>query len=309
MTTSQTERHSEHVGELYDRLGEFVAAVMGGSLHYGYWPAGAGAADSADSADVRDDSMAAASRRMTALMIGKLGARPGQRVLDVGCGNGTPAVHLAQALDVEVVGVNVAARQIAQATALAAAEGVAGRVRFVLADAQTMPGESGSFDAAWLFESLLHMPDHEAVLRRVAELLKPGGRLVISNLVQLGRLSEAEVAELQPLYQSFGISDVLPLADYPALLAKAGFGVEEIVDITEESVQRTMQTILESAGALRARMSRELDAMPDSEDRFASLAPGQSTELALVSRLAQASDIGYAIVVAAKTGEVAPDAG
>ncbi|MBC3990056.1 class I SAM-dependent methyltransferase [Streptomyces sp. AC563] len=72
--------HAESISAMYDQSTEFFLEALGGSIHYGYWP------DASDRG-----SMVEASRRMTALMIEKLGATAGQSVLDIGCGAGRPA--------------------------------------------------------------------------------------------------------------------------------------------------------------------------------------------------------------------------
>lgn len=277
------------VGELYDQIGQFVELTLGGSLHYGYWR------DENDPA-----SMTEASERMTDLMVDKLGLRPGDRILDVGCGNGRPALRLASTADVSVLGVNIAPGQVASANESAKSAGLADRVRFAVADAGDLRLEPGTFHGAWLFESLLHMPDEHAVLRGIGAALKPGGRLVISNLVLLAPLTDERAEQLRPLWQTFQIASVLPLADYPAMLAKYGFTTTEVLDVTAHSVERTMQAILGAQAALRRQMSSTLDGLEASQDRFAEFAPDQSTDLALVTRLANAAEIGYAIVVAIK---------
>jgi cyclopropane fatty-acyl-phospholipid synthase-like methyltransferase len=263
------ERPTAAIGELYDQVGGLVEQVMGGSLHYGYWH---GADDSAD--------MREASERMTDLMVEKLGAHPGDRILDVGCGNGRPALRLASASGASVLGVNIAPGQVATATGHAERESMADRVRFAVADAGNLRLTPGSFDGAWLFESLLHMPDERAVLRGIHAALRPGARLVIANLVLLAPLAEERVQQLRPLWQTFQIASIRPLASYQSLLDQCGFATAEILDVTPNSVPRTMQTILGAQAGLRVE--------------------GLEEPLALVNWLAETTEAGYAIVVAVR---------
>ncbi|WP_042169702.1 bifunctional 2-polyprenyl-6-hydroxyphenol methylase/3-demethylubiquinol 3-O-methyltransferase UbiG [Streptomyces sp. NBRC 110035] len=72
----------------------------------------------------------------------------------------------------------------ALANLAAEAEGLDGQVRFQHGDAADLCSEPESFGAVWLFESLLHMSDPRRVVRRLATALRPGGRLIIANLVQ-----------------------------------------------------------------------------------------------------------------------------
>lgn len=263
------ERPIPSIGELYDQVGGLVEQVMGGSLHYGYWDG----AD--DSSDIRE-----ASERMTDLMVEKLGARPGDRILDVGCGNGRPALRLAEVSGASVLGVNIAPGQVAAAAERAERAGMADRVSFTVADAGDLRLAPGSFDGAWLFESLLHMPDHRAVLRGIHAALKPGAPLVIANLVLLASLSEERLQQLRPLWQTFQIASILPLSSYPALLEECGFATADVLDISANSVQRTMRTILSAQAGF--------------------LQDGLEAPLALVKWLAETTEAGYAIVVATK---------
>lgn len=263
------ERPASSIGDLYDEVGVLIEEAMGGSLHYGYWN---GADDTSD--------MRTASERMTDLMVGKLGARPGDRILDVGCGNGRPALRLARASGASVLGVNIAPKQVAAANEHAEREGLADRVRFTVADAGDLGVAPGSFDGAWLFESLLHMPDERAVLRELHAALKPGARLVIANLVLLDRLPEERIRQLRPLWETFQIASLLPLAGYPALLKECGFDAGEVLDISENSVQRTMETILGAQAGFREE--------------------GLDEPLTLIDWLARTTEAGYAIVVAVR---------
>jgi ubiquinone/menaquinone biosynthesis C-methylase UbiE len=64
----------------------------------------------------------------------------------------------------------------------AAERGVA-NIKPTLADATAMPYEEGSFDAAMLVTVLGEIPDQDAALRELARVLKPGGRLVVGELM------------------------------------------------------------------------------------------------------------------------------
>src|SRR5436190_7490190 len=77
-----------------------------------------------------------------------LAPHPGERVLDIGCGGGETALDLARAVapDGTVVGVDLSAAVLAFARR--AAQGCE-RVRFVQADAEVLPFEPASFDAAF----------------------------------------------------------------------------------------------------------------------------------------------------------------
>lgn len=93
-------------------------------------------------------------------LLGLSGLTSAKKLLDIGCGHGATACHMAQALGCEsAVGVNISAFQVERANALAAARGLANRARFVVADGMAPPFEDGAFDVVVSVESAAYMPD------------------------------------------------------------------------------------------------------------------------------------------------------
>jgi SAM-dependent methyltransferase len=105
-----------------------------------------------------------------------LAPRPGECVLDIGCGGGETALDLARAVapDGTVVGVDlsVAVLAFAQRTAKGCE-----RVRFVQADAQVFPFEPASFDAAFSRFGVMFFADPTAAFINIRRSLRPNGRL------------------------------------------------------------------------------------------------------------------------------------
>lgn len=98
-------------------------------------------------------------------------------------------------------------------------------MRFALADALDLPFPDASFDGAWFFESLLHMPDKRRALAEAARVLRPGSRLAVADCFHRPGYDEP--------------SEVVNLIDFghcAALLWRAGFTVLDIRDVTEHAV-------------------------------------------------------------------------
>ena len=124
----------------------------------------------------------------------RAGRPPPRRVLDLGCGPGVSAFVLAERLgpEVEVVGVDISGAMIARAEAhLARRPELAGRVRFLTADATQLPFSSGHFDLAVGHSFLYLVPDRPGVLLEARRLLAPGGQLVLMEPAAAGSLSAA----------------------------------------------------------------------------------------------------------------------
>ena len=105
-----------------------------------------------------------------------LAPRPGESVLDIGCGGGATALELAKAVapDGTVMGVDLSAAVLAFAQR--AAKGCE-RVRFVQADAEIFPFEPASFDAAFSRFGVMFFADPTAAFINIRRSLKPNGRL------------------------------------------------------------------------------------------------------------------------------------
>jgi ubiquinone/menaquinone biosynthesis C-methylase UbiE len=110
----------------------------------------------------------------------ELDPQPGERLLDVGCGNGAAALRLARMLGLDVVGVDVDPEQIGAATL--AAVNTPG-ARFVVADASDLPFPSGHFDIVYTNKTTHHVHDWQQAIAEMARVLKPGGHLLYNDFV------------------------------------------------------------------------------------------------------------------------------
>lgn len=108
-------------------------------------------------------------------------------VLDYGCGTGTTACELASHVK-EIHAIDISSRMIEIAKGKAA-DGNVANVIFLQADIFDERYERESFDAILAFNMLHTVPDPQAVVRRVLELLKPGGTFISVTPCLAGRMS------------------------------------------------------------------------------------------------------------------------
>jgi ubiquinone/menaquinone biosynthesis C-methylase UbiE len=150
---------------------------------------------------------------------------PGRRVLDVASGRGASAIYLAQRFGCEVTGVDYGAQSVAEAAAAAAQAGVSDRVQFKQGDAEVLPFAEGEFDALICECAFCTFPGKQAAASEFARVLKPGGRVGVSDLTRSGPLPRA----LDSLLAWVAcIADARLAEEYTAYLQSAGFSVEHI---------------------------------------------------------------------------------
>jgi demethylmenaquinone methyltransferase/2-methoxy-6-polyprenyl-1,4-benzoquinol methylase len=122
--------------------------------------------------------------------LGLLAARPGERILDVGCGPGTALVELGRVVGPggRVVGVDLSPAMVGRAAARVAQAGLADRVVVRVTDAAALPWPDGSFDgvlATFVLE-LFDTPEIPAVLGEWRRSLRPDGRIAVVSLSRAG---------------------------------------------------------------------------------------------------------------------------
>jgi SAM-dependent methyltransferase len=126
--------------------------------------------------------IAALMRPSGEALVQSLGITPPLRVLDLGCGDGTTALPLAQ-LGAEVVGIDIARNLVEAGNRRAAAAGLT-RLTFQQGDACNLEGVGdGSFDLTLSVFGAMFAPKPFDVAREMVRVTKPGGRIVMGNWI------------------------------------------------------------------------------------------------------------------------------
>ena len=125
----------------------------------------------------------------TAAAVERIAApRPGELVLDLGCGIGGPGRYLADRFGCRVVGVDLLPVRIDAARALAE-RARCERVEYHLGDATALGFGAASFAQVWILDASIHIRDKRALFGEIARVLRPGGMLVFHD--QIGPLPRA----------------------------------------------------------------------------------------------------------------------
>jgi cyclopropane-fatty-acyl-phospholipid synthase len=223
-------RHTRHrdadaIAHHYDVGNDFYRIVLGESMTYScaYWAQPPGP----------DFDLSAAQVAKCELVGRKLGLVPGMRVLDVGCGWGTFALHAARTHGVHVVGVTISREQAEYATKRMADEGVSDLVDIRVQDYRDV--RDGPFDAI----SSIGMAEHvgAAMLRVYAAdlfgLLRPGGRLL--NHAISRRPGQSTAFSKRSFIERYVFPDgeLLPMAMMIEAIEGVGFEVRDVESLRE----------------------------------------------------------------------------
>jgi len=131
-----------------------------------------------------DMTLEAAQQAKCALIARKLDLKPGMRVLDIGCGWGGMAIHLARHHQVHVTGITLSSEQLAIAQARVEAAGLRQMIELRLEDYRNTIGEFDAVVSVGMFEHV-GRPQYRMYFSRVHKLLKPDGTALIHTIGRL----------------------------------------------------------------------------------------------------------------------------
>ena len=231
------ERDERSVRHHYDLPGDFFALFLDRSMTYSCALFSRGGT-----------TLEAAQEAKLELVCEKLALQRGDRVLDVGCGWGSFAIHAARRHGAHVVGVTLSPPQAELARRRVQEAGVAELVDIRVGDYRDLAGES--FDAV----ASIGMVEHVGAARvdeyaaRLAGVLRPGGRLLNHGIARL-RHTDGQAG---PFSERFVFPDALPLHLSRVLLALERAGLE--VDHVEGFRPDYVETLRHWARRLDARL-------------------------------------------------------
>jgi cyclopropane-fatty-acyl-phospholipid synthase len=168
-----------------------------------------------------------AQRTKLDLVASKLALEPGMKLLDVGCGWGSFAMHAAKEYGAQVTGVTISQNQFELARERVAQAGLSEQVEIRLADYRELP--SGSFDAIASIGMSEHVGERQIDLyaRQLFSLLKPGGTLLNHAIAGL----DPDDQPLEDLFSTryvFPDGETLPLSRVQLALERAGFETNHV---------------------------------------------------------------------------------
>ena len=218
------ERDRRAVRHHYDVASDFFALFLDASMTYSC------AIFEDPSRD--DEPLESAQERKLETICRKLALTPGERVLDVGCGWGSFAIHAATRHGADVVGITLSEPQAELARERVAAAGVADLVDIRVADYREMAGER--FDAIASIGMVEHVGGErlDEYAAALAGALVPGGRLLNHGIARL-RHGESEEAGAFSARYVFPDAAPMHLSRVVLALERAGFVCEHVEGYAE----------------------------------------------------------------------------
>ena len=183
------------------------------------------------------DSFMDAQENLTDYCMALLPSVEGKILLEIGCGNGIQALYIhkkyqpgqIRAIDLNHGNIEIARRQAERI-------GV-DNVHFHVDDAHSLESiEDNSIDCVINIESAFHYPDKAAFLRQIHRVLKPGGNLVIADILTTNRRRY----RLKDRWKKKMAYHHWPLANYESELPTARINIVSITDITREVIRGFM---------------------------------------------------------------------
>jgi cyclopropane-fatty-acyl-phospholipid synthase len=209
----------------YDVGNEFFALFLDSSMTYScaYFKGGA-------------TTLEEAQRAKLEVVCTKLGLRRGERLLDVGCGWGSFAIHAAINHGVSVLGITLAERQAALARERVLEAGVADRVEIRIADYREL--EEKPYDAIASIGMVEHVGEEriDEYARRLHGLLRQGGRLLNHGIA---KLKDLDTPDEGPFSERFVFPDgvPLPLSRIALALERAGLATTHVEGLQDDYAQ------------------------------------------------------------------------
>ncbi|MCX5399170.1 cyclopropane-fatty-acyl-phospholipid synthase family protein [Streptomyces sp. NBC_00102] len=215
-------RDKEAISHHYDVGNDFYEMVLGPSMVYScaYWEDGG--------------TLESAQRDKLDLVSRKLALKEGDRLLDVGCGWGSMAIHAAREYGAVVTGVTLSTEQAAYARKRVAEEGLTDRIEIRVQDYRDV--RDGPYDAI----SSIGMAEHVGSVRYreyaddLFALLKPGGRLLNHQIARRPEKDE-EAYHIDEFIDAYVFPDgeLAPVGRTLGILEEAGFEARDVEALRE----------------------------------------------------------------------------
>jgi sterol 24-C-methyltransferase len=170
-------------------------------------------------------------------LITDIGINPGSRVLDVGCGIGGPARHIARITKAKITGLNINPMQISKAKDMTKKQELSHLVDYVVGDFCKMEFKDESFDAVYAIEATCHAPKREDVFSEIFRVLKKGHYFTAYEWCVTDKYdpkNEHHRSIIHKIEHGDGLSNTINFAECLQSLRNVGFEIIEYKDMYKD---------------------------------------------------------------------------
>lgn len=224
-------------------------------------------------------------RKATTFALAKMPLRADHHVLDVGCGIGGAARHIAEDIGCKVTGIDLTPEYISIAKTLTEMTKLDKQVSYEVASALAMPFADETFDAAITLHVAMNIPDRAALYGEIARVMKAGATLCVYDVMKTG--DEAPTFPV-PWAQTPETSHLTTPEEMRALLGDAGFTVHDVDDRTEFAREFFRQALAAGADGpppLGIHVLMGKDAREKIGNTIANLESGRIAPVQMIARL------------------------
>lgn len=203
-----------NIGHHYDAITEGWRYIFGDNFHFGYFKT------SEDNLDRATDNLIDELASLCKL-------ESTTKILDAGCGIGTPAIYLNKKYGSDMTGISTSSKGVSIAGNRMQNENARKRIRFMVADMTVTGFPDESFDVVWVMESSHLIQDKKLLMKEFHRLLKPGGYVLLADVMLSKEINAVmrlrNFFKFITLLKAFGRGKLETSEYYAFLMRQTGF--------------------------------------------------------------------------------------
>jgi cyclopropane fatty-acyl-phospholipid synthase-like methyltransferase len=225
-------------------VSQMMSRMWGGHLHMGLF-------------ENESEPLEVAQLRLKDRIGKSFGMPRGSKIFEAACGVGTTAIFLARAYGLQVHATNISEEQIQEARQRASEERLHDTISFEVADYHHLSVPTASFDGWLCQEALLYAKDRSLVFSEALRVVRPGGRIVFSDLTLNRDMPAGERDELTRIIRA---PYLWPLENYSEFIADLNLQIVDVIE-SRTNVELTFKAVLANLAALEEECVRSVGLM------------------------------------------------